>query len=506
MMNFEIELQRIHEFLKRNKILLIYSIIIAIVCYGYELFNFTLSIDEELNSFLNVWDDKGKILNGRWGTTLIYLLLSSRSVIPYFPTLIAILGIAVSAFLVVANEKVDPTSKLIFCTIFISYPLHSYYLAFNVLNMSLSLGVLFSVVSYLLIKETFNQTKNKTILFIVSLLLLTFSIGVYQGVIPVFIVLVLFYFLFKLFTNEIINKKEVFRQFVVFSTVFILAFVLYKIVNRIFIQSLDEAVRNSTSYTDTLWGWNKFSPGQIINNLINSTKSYFLGQRFYGGHTFKLVFIIVPFLLYVIIWKVKGQSKKILTFLLFFVLLFTPFIIMYAVGSDLPPRSMVALPLLLGILWFLVSINVGKIVRKVLLVFSLLIVLNSTYHTTRLFYSNYVSWQADRDMANRIVERIYQLDLPITNQKIPVAFIGYYNHEENKLFLKSNDVFGASFFGWDNGNPYRMLYFFKTLGINELTLVPNKKIDEISDKIKIMPNWPLKGSVALIKDVVVVKF
>lgn len=108
-------------------------------------------------------------------------------------------------------------------------------------------------------------------------------------------------------------------------------------------------------------------------------------------------------------------------------------------------------------------------------------------------------------MANRIIERIYTLDLPVGKEKIPIAFIGKYQFEENQLFLKTKDVFGASFFEWDNGNPYRMNLLFKTVGENNFEVVLPDENNQLLMKSKEMPCWPYNGSVAYMEDVVVVK-
>ena len=64
----------------RNKAILLFSLCIAILCYGYEIFNFSLSIDEEIASFSDANGRKTYLLIGRWGTYLLnHLLLKSYS-------------------------------------------------------------------------------------------------------------------------------------------------------------------------------------------------------------------------------------------------------------------------------------------------------------------------------------------------------------------------------------------------------------------------------------------
>ena len=122
-----------------------------------------------------------------------------------------------------------------------------------------------------------------------------------------------------------------------------------------------------------------------------------------------------------------------------------------------------------------------------------------------MFYSSQVVWQADRDISNRIIERIYSLDPPIKSNKIDISFIGKYQHNENSLFIKTGDVFGASFYEWGNGNPYRINTFIKTLGENRFQIIIPDDKNGLLKYSEEMPIWPQKGSVALYNGVVIVK-
>jgi hypothetical protein len=493
------------EYFIRNRVIIIYSVILAIICYGYELFNFSFSIDEEYQSFQKASDFIGLIKDGRWGTYYFNLLFFPHSLLPYLPTLIAILSIATSSFLFVNSEKVDIQSKIIFSTIFISYPLHSYYLEFNILNAPLAIGMVFSVLSYLLVKKTFENHEGKTFKLIASILTLTLSFSFYQALLPVYILLVLIHLLMYILTNESVEFGELFKRALNFFMVFCFAFLIFKIVDICLNYFVVPELRNSQGYTDHFWLWGKMPVGEHIFILFQKTICYFTEKAFYGAFAIQSLFLLVPFLFLVIFIKVKGKINKMLAMFILGFAILTPFLVMYVTGSYLPPRSLVALPFLLAAFWFLTSQFVGNWIRKAMVIIALLLFFNNTYYTTRLFYSSYVAWQADRDMANRIIERIYQLDLPDNKDQISVAFIGGYKFQKNELFLDTNDPFGASFFSWDNGTPHRMNALFKSIGIDNLIVTPKEQIRKISDTIDQMPCWPRKGSVALSGEIVVVK-
>ncbi len=158
-----------------------------------------------------------------------------------------------------------------------------------------------------------------------------------------------------------------------------------------------------------------------------------------------------------------------------------------------------AITLMLAMLWLMVSNEAGKRLRKIIIFAAIAILINNTYINTRLFYSANVSWEADRAMANRIVERIYALDPPLTGGKIPVAFIGMYRPEANELFY-SLDILGMSFFSVASLSPGRTMKVFNFIGDPnpELHYVEQHE-QRLSDD---MPSWPAKGSVKIIDNVV----
>jgi hypothetical protein len=495
---------KISGFLNRNKIIIIYSILLAIICYGYELFNFSMSIDEEVQSFSKASELKKLIVDGRWGSYLFHILISPSSILPYIPILFSVIFLASTSILFVTSENCDTTSKIVFSSIFITYPLHSYYLAFNVLSAALTFSMVLSMISFLLVKEFVEQKRKKILYLLLAVLLLMFSFSIYQGVIPIYVITVLIYLFMRITKNEEIPLKILFNRLLIFFMVFGLAIFLGKIVELFMKSFLAPEYTNYINYTSRFWGWNQIPTSSVILNLITYTWNYLSGNFFYGAISIKTLFLLIPFTLFLAYKRVKNFKSKILVIVLLPLLVFSPFLVMYVVGSKLPPRSLVGLPLMFAFFWWISFQYFHVRIKYVMIIILGAVVLSNIYHTTRLFYAGNVSWNADRDMANRIIERIYSLDLPVGEESLTVAFVGKYQHPSNALFLSSN-VFGASFFSWDNGNPSRMNFFFKTIGISNIKTVPKITTEKIGERVRGVPCWPNKGSVFLINDTVVVK-
>jgi hypothetical protein len=494
----------VSSYVSNNRIIIIISFLIAIICYGYELFNFSLSIDEELESFLKAEDMKFYILLGRWGAYFLKQILTPYSSIPYFPFMISLFCIATSSVLFVNSIKGKMESKIIFSLLFITCPIHSYYLAFNTISPYIGIGMVLAVISYLSAVEALD--KKRRIFFLYSVITLTVSLSMYQAIFSLFITLMFFHLLIKKSDDHASTMKETLKRTIHFFLIIVFAVSLYKIVDiaaRYII--LDSSEFNNTEYLDRFIGWGKIPLKTVFRRLFFSTHNFLSGNAFFGGGYFYSIVLLLPFLLYKCYRRGNRYPDRITIVLLLILMVFAPFSVMYINGSPLPIRTLMALPLLIAIIWLLSHEMLSEPGRKIILIMAIMIFLHNTFTNTRLFYSSYMTWQSDRELANRILDRIYDLDNSNTKDKTKVAFLGMYNRPSNYLLIKS-DIFGASFFEWGKGNPNRINNLFKTMGIDNLDVILEKKqLNALKEKAKSFPCWPRKGSVCLVDSIVVVK-
>jgi hypothetical protein len=464
-----------------------------------------LSIDEEIQSFYNASETTGWIAQGRWVTYLINVLLFPHSLMPYFPTLIAILCIAVSAVLITSSFGGTLTSKLVFSTVFISIPSHAYYLAFNTFNAAVGIGMLMVVFSYIFFRKAVEQRDLNVFYLVLSSVILGLATGVYQSTVTIFLSLVSA-FILTLLINEKEKDRKIYLLIIAYAFVILLfSLLFYKLGDYLFkTYFVTRKDLHNSEFIDSYWGWNKDSKANILITIFNSIVNYFNGNGFYGGYTMKSLFLVIPIILYHIVFRTEGLFRKTLTIFILIIFIFSPFVFMFITGSPLETRTLLALPLLAGGLWWIAIEKSGMIIKRILLIVAAFIFINNVYSTTRLFYSGNVVVQADRDMANSISERINSLEVNENSSKIPVAFIGRYQYESNELFFL-NDVFGASFFYWDNGNPDRMVLFMRTLGISNIVVADKEQYDKALKICPDMPKWPKKGSVIFFDNFVIVK-
>lgn len=495
------------DYLIKYRVVIIYSILLSIACYGYELFNFTLSLDEEGFSFSKATNRTDWIADGRWGTYFINCLFMPFSLIPYFPTLIAVLCIAMANIIFINSEEHDFFSKLIFSTIFISFPIHSYYLTFNTFSIAIGIGLVSSVLGFVITKEIMKKQNIKYIRLLIPIGLLVISFSIYQAIMVIYVILVLTHILSILIDDDTISHKEIFRKILMFAGIFIFSLILYKLSdNLIKIFYSNDPIIKSRKYLEGYIGWTKKPPLVVFSTLLKSIFNYVSGNRFYGGTIMKSVILFASVLSVIIFLKVKKNLSKIMAITSLILLILSPFAVMIIVGGDLPPRTMFSLAFMVASLWWLCFRNLKLWIKDLVILATIFFMINNIYCTTRLFYSTYVNWQADRDMAIRIVERIYTTDNQLNRKSIPIAFIGAYKHPSNQLFLTTNwEILGCSFFQYNKNDHYRICGFMQTLGINEFKMIDDTKNHEISKKSVNMPSWPQNGSVAHFGDTIVIK-
>jgi hypothetical protein len=124
----------------------------------------------------------------------------------------------------------------------------------------------------------------------------------------------------------------------------------------------------------------------------------------------------------------------------------------------------------------------------------------------RLFYAQSLIVEADRALANEIVDRIHALGGRPESQPTSVDIVGAHSMPSSPAIPKIwTSTLASSFFEWDQGNPWRIAYFMRSMGYDLRPIAPAER-PALLGRIKAMPSWPETGSVQRIDGVFVVKF
>ena len=356
-------------FITENSSIVIFAIFLGIMAYGYELFNFTLSVDEEIATFQTFSDlSELWVQQGRWSNYFLFKLFMPGSLIPFIPTLVAVTFLILSALIFFILIEGDKISKAIFCCLFITFPSNAFYIEFNT-NYGISIGIASVITSFVFLKY---YLKEKNLLYVVlSIVTTAFGIGVYQSIVSVWFCLMFLYIL-----SIICNKQKEFdyrdlSKFISTSlAVFTLSFLLYKLVAVIFNVLLKI---NAGTYLENYIGWKDKGVLETLKFVIkNNIVDHLQGHSFYGERTIIALWLAVALLIFHT-YRMKGLPRKILVLVLLTLVILSPFILSLGLGSSLPTRTMVGLSLMFGGLWYIAAMNVTKSVRYMLMTIAIVI-------------------------------------------------------------------------------------------------------------------------------------
>jgi hypothetical protein len=176
-------------------------------------------------------------------------------------------------------------------------------------------------------------------------------------------------------------------------------------------------------------------------------------------------------------------------------------------GGYLSYRNLLGVPLGIAALVFTaMSATRLRLARAVLVLLSAVCLFGFANSANRLFYARSLVVEADRDLADRIVDRIHALGVVPESSPTAVEFVGAHQMQESPVFPRiSSSTLGASFFEWEGGNPRRIAIFMRSMGY-DLRPITAQQLEPLPERIKMMPLWPGEGSVRYIDGVIVVKF
>ncbi|MDE6775342.1 MAG: glucosyltransferase domain-containing protein [Ruminococcus sp.] len=197
-------LNKVKKMDKRIWIVLISSVVWGIFAHGMTLFN-KYSVRDDAR---HLFDIGGTVTSGRWGLAVLgklYMILFGDGFysLPLFNGFISILCIAASAYLIINLLDIKQTLLCISITgILISFPTITGIFGYMFTAPYYMISILLAVAGVWVVNR-----KRSVLYFSIGVLLMAFSIGIYQAFIPVMLSLAVLYFIYRL-TDETINKPK----------------------------------------------------------------------------------------------------------------------------------------------------------------------------------------------------------------------------------------------------------------------------------------------------------
>ena len=512
------------------KLAFVSTFIIGLICHAYMMTNKWVNLDD----IVQLVDNMERTSSGRW-FLMFPSAIGSEFSLPWLNGLLTILYSAIMSSLVVAMFGIkSKINTILISGIIVTFPTIGSLMPFMNTQDSYQFGAMLAgIAAYLLVK------KEKG--YIISTILLTLSLGIYQTYLGYAGALILIYIMLELFRKEN-NYKEMLILLGKTAIAFILSLIIYLIISRGIFGHLLVDYKGLDSMGSL--PLNKLHT--IIFGAYKGMFDFFAGYEFnyhfvFMPYLFLIGFILTLYLIYYIAKKSNLEKRK-LYFLLFILLVFPLAVnIIYVMSwqAGVMLRMVYGytvafmLPLLLiDYIYKNLQIDVynSKDTQKLsdnmlieknhtnkyliyyavlfLTVISTLSVYNNIYVTNKVYFKVGVTNQSSENYANRIVSRIEMVEG--YTDKTKVVFLG--NPDSRTSFTKKYDPRDVQPF--IIANHLTRLYSFKYypsrfLGFTNVI----KDYDEITEDIEHlrniienMPVYPASNSLQMIDDTIYVKF
>ena len=194
--------KQIYEIIKKNKLLFVLTCLIDVMAYGFYATTYTFNVDQLVPEYYN-----GSILitAGRYFSPLIHNVTNWFTFSPFWATVVMCIFFIFSGLLtaVLINKETDngytSISLFLFIMIFESFPAISAQLTYPNINIAISYCVV--PIALMILKPFDNKVSIKG--FLLSSLLISFAIDMYESFAPVTLTLFFGLFLLKIFNAKV---------------------------------------------------------------------------------------------------------------------------------------------------------------------------------------------------------------------------------------------------------------------------------------------------------------
>ena len=487
------DLYSFFDFLKNNKLAIVLCWFFLMLSYGIKLFWYSIGLDTDIAMNNMPWTLKWWMSIDRSGLVFTKKLFRLIPLNPYaeiflmFFTMFWTLMALCFLFSYISKKFNSSTSKLEFILpcVFITQPLMEDQFNFTLQAFELSFALFLMFTSVFLVTKWVLDSRN-ILHLLCAFLLLVWSFWSYQAIVFLCFSVILAIFI-SIYTSELIFNYEksflrniAFKYAVFFLSVFFTYFIANKCVGLFFDVFKD-------SYLNNMFLWNKSSPLICSMKVLN----YMLKFKTYWVLALLILFYACTILK-------KKQNNKLLFFLSIIGFILSPFILSIYLGNGLLPRMQIILSFVMGFIFYFLAKKIkSKFIKTLPVALSLMLSFNQAYTVSGLLYSRYMRYQSEVELANKISERISNLNIE-NIQEVPIDFVGIMYPEPVHL---------KTFFEcWspNTGVAGTALGLMKTLGYDYRG--PNEEDHKRAKEIaRNMKSWPNSEAVRYEDGIVVVK-
>lgn len=488
-----------------HKNLIVFSMLVALLCYGYDVFNFSLRIDSEFHA--SEFGAKAAwAAQGRWGMYFLNQWLLPDSVMPVVPVVLAVLGLCFGGLLLLASMAGGKGShNYLAIALLITCPIFYFVNYFTTLGYGIGIGyLLVGLGTYLLIRKSAWWLPGVIVCY-------TGAIGIYQAFLPVIAVA----FGVAVIDHYIERNSEfsfLWKRSLYFLTSLLLSYLCYELIKNGVLAALE------LTFDDAyLSNFNRFQMtsefmAQSAQNSWDAIRKYYTGAPEFYLYPLNILswlfWTSVGLFLLRVICCQQGLLGKILTLIIFSLVLAAPAAMLFMNNGLMPPRTQLAVPLVLAGTVYLAARLPSFTARALLTVLVLACTYKFIVAVNRYSFSNLMQWESDKAYSLQLLTDINKVwsELPTKtiHGKYAVELVGVRYDPETPILI-NREVIGTSFYQWSAGDIHRVVGLLRTMGVTDYRGANLNERLKVVAAAKQMPKWPLPGSVQVIENVIVIK-
>lgn len=482
-----------------------FTIILLLLLFGYEIFNFSLSMDEELyGSGYEIDWSLLAISQGRWGMGLVARLFPRLGDIPMMATVIFCAGLGVGGCVLARLLFRKHSAQYAFAGLFVSSPLWPHLAEFNITSWLIGIGCVLVTVAVLLF---ISSTREGSIL---ATLLLILATGIYESFYLWFLAVICIRHVSVILGTapEAPTAERPKFPWVRAAIVAVCGLLGYLALRQLLLSAYDLKL----TYVQGFVRIAEFTtiPSVAISRtlerawgLLGGSDPLFMG---YGYVLMLLPLLGLAIVAGRLLWRgpLRTVDRLLAGALLVAAVLVALTLLVVSAGT-VPSRALTSwIPIcaFLGGVAFAFS---GRFEKWLYVPLAAALII-SMWISVALFYTDHLARKRDEVLAARIMARV---DNVVTNPgagPIPFVIVGAAPAQAAGPFRKL-EIFGDSYFDstHEGGNPWRIAAYLRILGIDTLEPHALTEANAFRPAIEAMPVWPAPGSVAMVDKFVVIK-
>lgn len=494
--NYSVE-DEILSFLKNHhKNLILFAILFAIniLIFGQKLFFYNLAGDDYLRFYLS--HDTSWLIgaSGRWAQVLLntYIFNGNMHVLPYVHGLVGVFSYTLMGFLTAKYFGVRKTFEVSIVTLLISATPMFAHNIFYTTNITASITFSLGIIGFLL------GHKKQLFFKVTGFMLLVFSIGSYQTIIQIVIMMIVIKAIIRLLnTNHFTDLKSIVIDTVYISIFSMLALFAALKVNKLFLYLYDIGETSRMSNFGT-----NLDFIDLMKKLFTELPKFDNFQVTFYSLYLALCLLFLLAILYKMIMDSKERSIKYISL---FLIVLSISVIPIIINIPLVVQEYILLRAYLPISWMIAGVYIIQIsiFRGIFRTFSNLvaigIILVSMYYINIFFDAANRQVKADIIRANMMVERI-RTNENYTSEPLKLNIYG------RKLFtvIGWRNAMQHQAFSYEDGK-YEIIKYFTDLKFKEIS---HRGIEDVIDHLveqgEEISAYPGKNSVVVHKDKAVI--